>query len=343
MENVKRKNAIRLFITLLVSVILATLVMAYVVINRGVAVEMASDTTVGEEITIPSENGDLRGSFFAATKERSPAVVMVTGSGASTYRWDWREGATGFWRPLTELLQESGYAVLLLEKRGVNGSAGHWEHQSFEDRAQDVKDAIDYLKTRDNVDASRIGIVGHSQGGWIAQLASVQYPDDVAFIVNLAGPSTTVLEQILDDYEGEYIVAGFSSSEIEEKLSKVRRMLGFVDKVSPVLKFGNISHIIRCDAEHISSNLRVPVFAVYAENDELVPPEKNIALLKQGLAAAGNDAYQIHTIPGANHVFKPAEFGTPREALHEVDTSADFFAVMQKFLAWEQELHRAKS
>ncbi len=121
-------------------------------INRGVAVEIANDIAVGEEVTIPSVNGELRGSLFVAEQEQSQAVIMVMGSGATSYRKSWVKNATGFWKPLTEMLHESGFTVLLLEKRGVNGSVGHWEHQSFEDRTQDVKDAIEYLKTLENVD-----------------------------------------------------------------------------------------------------------------------------------------------------------------------------------------------
>lgn len=99
---------------------------------------------------------------------------------------------------------------------------------------------------------NRIGIIGHSQGGWISQLASVLYPEDVAFIVNLAGPSTSVIEQVLDDYKGEYIAAGLSESEINQKLKRHKAILDFAYAVAPVLKFGSISHIIRYDAEYVS-------------------------------------------------------------------------------------------
>lgn len=189
---------------------------------------------------------------------------------------------------------------------------------------------------------NRIGIIGYSQGGWIAQLASVLYPEDVAFIVNLAGPSTSVMEQVLDDYQGEYMAAGLSQDEIDRKLKRHKTLLKFVYAVAPVLKFGNISHIIRYDAEYVSRHITVPVFAVYGENDRLVPPEKNIKLLKQGLEAAGNPHYQIHTIPGVNHSFKPSDFGVPEERLQAVETSADFLEVMKKFVVWEQELHDSK-
>jgi len=88
----------------------------------------------------------------------------------------------------------------------------------------------------------------------------------------------------------------------------------------------------------------VPVFAVYGDNDRLVPPDKNIALLKQGLEAAGNHRYQIYTIPGpgVNHSFKPSDFGTPEKDLQAIETSADFLEVMKKFVIWEQEIHNSK-
>jgi predicted acyl esterase len=69
---------------------------------------------------------------------------LITGSSANSYRSCREKDNTGFWKPLTELLYNEGYTVLLLEKRGINGSAGHWEKQSFEDKANDVKDAIDW-------------------------------------------------------------------------------------------------------------------------------------------------------------------------------------------------------
>jgi pimeloyl-ACP methyl ester carboxylesterase len=322
-----------LFVIIVIS--LTILIAGYAVINRGVKREIANNISVGEDISIQSKNGTIRASLFNNIMEKSPAVILITGSSANSYRSCWEKDNTGFWKPLTELLYDKGYTVLLLEKRGINGSAGHWERQTFEDRANDVKDAINYLKTRNDIEHNRIGLIGHSQGGWIAQLSSVMYRDDIEFIVNLAGPSISVIEQVLDDYEGEYKMAGFSFDRIQRKIKRQRNILEAVKKISPVIQFGNISHIIGYDSENIRKNITVPIFAVYAENDELVLPAKNKKLLEEGLKISGNKKYEIYTVSNADHGFKVFE-----ELSGQLKTSEEFIEAMKRFIIWEKEIDK---
>jgi pimeloyl-ACP methyl ester carboxylesterase len=322
----------------IIGVFLTFLIIGYVLINHGVKRKIANNITVGEDISIPSKNGTIRASLFDNNFEKSPAVIMITGSGANSYRSSWEKDNTGFWRPLTELLHNEGYTVLLLEKRGINGSAGHWEKQSFGDRANDVKDAIDYLKARNDIEHRRIGLIGHSQGGWIAQLSSVMYRNDIECIVNLAGPSISVMEQVLDDYEDEYKIAGFSHNKIQRKIKGRKNILEIVKKISPIIQFGNISHIIGYDSEYIRKNITTPIFAVYAENDVLVLPAKNKKLLEEGLRISGNNNYEIYTVSNADHRFKT--FDISDEKLKNVETSTEFFEVIEKFIIWEKELYK---
>jgi pimeloyl-ACP methyl ester carboxylesterase len=305
--------------------------------NRGIKREIANHIAVGLDVEIPSKNETIRASYFnESILGKTPAVIMVTGSGASTFRESWEPGNTGFWKPLTELFVNNGYAVLLLEKRGINFSKGHWEHQSFEDRAEDVQDAIKYLKTRNDINKERIGLLGHSQGGWIVQLVSVLSKDDVSFIVNLAGPSGSVIDQTLDENEGRLIISGKSKDEIQKKLWYLRNKFAIIKMLSPIIKLGSISNYINYDSEYVRNNISVPVFSVYAENDRLILPEKNKILMEEGLKTAGNQIYQIHIIPGVNHRYVPAEFGTPNEELINIKTSDEFITVMEKFIFWEQ-------
>jgi hypothetical protein len=96
---------------------------------------------------------------------------------------------------LTAHLQKNGVAVLLPDKRGSEKSEGDWHTSSFEDLATDTLAAIDFLKNQNMVDVSRIGIVGMSQGGWIAPIVVSESPD-VEFVISVVGSSVTTYEQV---------------------------------------------------------------------------------------------------------------------------------------------------
>jgi len=67
-------------------------------------------------------------------------------------------------------------------------STGDYASATTEDFASDAQGALAYLKTRKEIDAKKIGLIGHSEGGLIAPLLAA-HSSDVAWIVLLAGPS----------------------------------------------------------------------------------------------------------------------------------------------------------
>ena len=114
-----------------------------------------------------------------------PAVVLITGSGPQ----DRNETLLGH-KPflvLADHLTRQGIAVLRYDDRGIGGSTGEFGTATSRDFADDALAAVAALRKRGDVDASRIGLVGHSEGGLIAPLAA-RNSEDVAFIVMLAGP-----------------------------------------------------------------------------------------------------------------------------------------------------------
>ena len=87
-------------------------------------------------------------------------------------------------------------AVLLPDKRGSEKSEGDWRTATFEDLAEDTIRAIEFVKRQDHFDYSTIGVVGMSQGGWIAPIVATQ-SDDVDFVVSMSGAGVTADEQLL--------------------------------------------------------------------------------------------------------------------------------------------------
>lgn len=140
-----------------------------------------------EEVSLENEAAGVKlaGTFTVPRAPGPhPAVVLITGSGPQ----DRNEALMGH-RPflvLADHLTRHGIAVLRCDDRGFGKSAGNFAAATNEDFVTDTLAAVAWLRTRTEVDAKRIGLIGHSEGGVVAPRAAVQ-SGDIAFIVLLAG------------------------------------------------------------------------------------------------------------------------------------------------------------
>lgn len=154
-----------------------------------------SDKTVhyGATFTYPGGNGP----FVTA--------ILITGSGQQD-----RDETIFSHKPfavIADYLTRNGFAVLRIDDRGRGKTTGEVMKATSEDFAKDVMAAMDYLKTRDEVDPKKIGLIGHSEGGLIASLVLVQRKD-VAFIISLAGPGMKGSDILSDQGEAIMIKEG---------------------------------------------------------------------------------------------------------------------------------------
>ena len=159
----------------------------------GVSLE---DTNYREvEFRNGAQDLDLAGMLFVPEGEGPfPAAVIIHGSGTS--RRD-----NGWYLTLTKVLQDNGVVVLRPDKRGSEKSGGDWRTASFEDLATDTLAAIGYLDTQRHVEVTNVGIVGMSQGGWIAPIVASQF-NKVEFVVSFVGAAVRSDEQLA--YEENY-------------------------------------------------------------------------------------------------------------------------------------------
>jgi len=141
--------------------------------------------------TVTFENGDLdlAGMLFLPEGDGPfAAAVFIHGSGTSRRDNPW-------YLSVAAELQANGVAVLLPDKRGSEGSGGDWRDTGFEDLATDTQAAFEFLAGIPGVDAGRIGVVGMSQGGWIAPIVASRNRS-VAFVVSMSGAGVTTEEQL---------------------------------------------------------------------------------------------------------------------------------------------------
>jgi dienelactone hydrolase len=335
MSSKRKKTVLRIALA-----VLALIIIAGFVLTRPRHAQIDGDIAVGEDVMLTSQGTPLAASLLKPGAEAGPVpgVVMIVGSGSYSYRSSWKPGAFPLWKNISEAFLAKGYAVLLLEKKGVNRSGGHWETQTFRDRADDAVAGVRYLKTRPEIDPARVGVCGHSQGGWIVQLAAAEYPSEIAFAVSLAGPNISVIQQVIDDQANEWRCSGVAEGKVARKSKRLRAKFNLYGAVSRVVKIGYLSRILDYDpeAENVPARIKCPLLAVYGEFDSLVEPKGNIPLLEKGLAAGGNTRYKIVIVPGGSHGFVrkkgicPEQFdGVPRQApeLFEALAAWDPFAL----------------
>ncbi|MGH9413232.1 MAG: alpha/beta hydrolase family protein, partial [Terriglobales bacterium] len=90
------------------------------------------------------------------------AAILIPGSGA-TNRNETLFGHNIFW-VLADALSRHGLAVLRMDKRGIGQSGGDANAATLADYAHDVAADLAFLEKRGDIDAHRIGLIGHSEG-----------------------------------------------------------------------------------------------------------------------------------------------------------------------------------
>jgi dienelactone hydrolase len=173
----------------------------------GEEIEIERLPFVEREVYFSSGELSLRGLLVLPQESDGPVPTLVAVHGSG------REQAVYGYR-LPYLAAAHGMAGFVFDKRGTGESEGDYT-QNFPDLAGDVKAAVDFLRTQPEVDADRIGLVGFSQGGWIAPMAAAQGAPVNAIVVNYG-----VALPVFDEDRWGYVWAlqheGFGESEIAE-------------------------------------------------------------------------------------------------------------------------------
>lgn len=133
------------------------------------------------ELSFTSADGvRLAGSVAIPTRpaEGRPGLVLVSGSGAS----DRHNG--GLFDDLRDRLVAAGIAVLAYDKRGVGSSGGQWPTADVEVLAADAAAALALLRDHPNAVSENVGLLGHSEGGWVALRVAARLATPKHLILN---------------------------------------------------------------------------------------------------------------------------------------------------------------
>jgi len=268
-----------------------------------------------------------------------PAVVLISGTGRNTRDEDvWGHKV---FLVLADTLTRSGFAVLRYDKRGVGGSSGNYDAATTADFASDAEAAVVWLKTQSHIDARRIGVLGHSEGGIIAPAVATS-DKDVAFVVMIAGPCIRgdklfVLQSAMtakaygapDDYiakrkvfDAELYNAIISAPSESAALDRAKAMItrGVANKIIDANEAESLAkddttpwerYFLAYDPAPILARITVPVLVLNGSLDVQVPAKENLASARQALR--NNPKATVVELPGMNHLLQDSKTGAPNE------------------------------
>ena len=289
------------------------------------------DIEQSDRVRFSNGNVRLAGTLIRPSSgAKHPAIVLVHGSGAEN-----RE----YVLPFARFLVRHGVAILAYDKRGVGESTGDWNTASYAELAGDVAAAFDYLKTRPEVDAANIGVLGVSQAGWIMQMAAARIPD-LRFLISISGAGVSPAETTLDQTQNELTAKGMKPPMVgaivglmKLQYEFARTGQGWDEYIAARQKLAaqmgtppdsfpgtpdhpywqTIKRSYFYDPGPIIRQLRLPVLAIFGELDNNIVAEKNQRAWETALKAGGNPDYTLVTLPKANHVLFEATLGSNAE------------------------------
>ena len=238
----------------------------------------------------------------------------------------------------SDYLTRRGIAVLRTDDRGVAKSGGVFATATTADFSTDTEAAVAYLKTRPEVDARKIGLIGHSEGGDIAPMVAARNKD-VGFIVMMAGSGVPGDQMIVAQVVAGNEAAGMSHDQALQAGQMQRKILDLVeqekdetvlkqklrDLLGPGMQDAQFETVYRQltsawyryflthDPAPALRKLTCPVLAINGSKDTQVPPQQNLPAIRKALEEGGNKHFEAVELPGLNHLFQTAKTGAVAE------------------------------
>lgn len=162
-----------------------------------------------QETCFKSDSLTLFADIYTPNKPvKKIGIALIQGSGNSDRSNQWSQA-------FAKILAENGYHILLPDKRGCGKSEGNWKKSSFLELSYDAVASVHHLKDKMNLDA--VGIMGLSQGGFIAPIAASS-DTTIQFVIDIVGASVTLEEQIIHEVTNTAMKNGLEPNEIKEVL-----------------------------------------------------------------------------------------------------------------------------
>jgi uncharacterized protein len=275
---------------------------------------------------------------FPAKKGKCPAVILVWGTGPHTRDEVISKFPT--FKIIADYFNQIGYAVIRIDKRGFGESEGpKGESETVTttaDLESDIRSALQFLKKQPNIDTANIGMVGHSEGAWIAEMIAAK-DTSIRWLALLGSPVISgedirtnqmcanllrlgakpeVVEKVRPQIVRymDFIKSGYVSDSLyyaigrdfllahgvpEKDITKK-----FIDQLLDGFKTPWYQYFLSGTPAEAIKQLKMPVYFIYGSEDEEVTPTTNLLPLLDAIRQSGNTHMSVTILPGLDHFFE---------------------------------------
>jgi len=265
-------------------------------IAEEVMVKTPAGHTLAGTLTLPK---------VASRKQPVSAIVTVTGSGPQDR--DENIGLQGYrpFRQLADALARRGIAVLRMDDRGTAASGGTFKGSTSADFAEDVRAGLAYLRTRPEIRADRLAVLGHSEGALIAPMVAEKEPAlrAIVLLAGIAEPGRTALHfQIKNQIEHN---TKLTPEMRETQIAEIPKRIDAMMAADPWMKF-----FLTYDPAPTMRRVKTPVLILTGSRDQQAVPEQ-VALQEAAFKEGGNKDVTARVLPDLNHLFVQDTDGFP--------------------------------
>ncbi len=291
-----------------------------------------------EELKFTNEKDkvELAGTLTMPSKTgKFPAVILISGSGPQN-----RDEELLNHKPflvLSDYLTKKGIAVLRFDDRGTAESTGDFYSATTFDFATDVEYAVQYLRCRKEIDKSKIGLIGHSEGGLIAAIVASK-DKTIDFIVSMAGSMLRGDKQLLLQKQKIETKLGIEQAQIDKEqniFQKAYKIILNENLNGKELQDTLISYFtpkypenytkelvnkitlpwmitfIRLEPKIYLEKVTCPILAINGSKDLQVSAKENLQVVKDIFKQSPN--ITTKELENLNHLFQECTTGLPNE------------------------------
>lgn len=287
-----------------------------------------------QQTEVKIQNGEiaLAGELISSdSRAVQPGIVIIPGGGPQK-----RDLLQSWWWAY------NGFTVLTYDKRGAGRSMGTSKQASILDLAEDAIAAVRMLRHNGKITKGQVGIIGHSEGGFVAPVVASRLKD-LSFVIALAPSLFAMPQQVVHEVGTTLQCQGFSADDISraktlrDSLNRTVLANGPWPKLASDIQAAEKEKWFRearvttqwkkPSADMIEANrryldfepasfwihVRAPVLAIYGEVDTQIATAESQKSLQSALRKAQHHDHIIQVFPKTNHIFLEADSGCSDE------------------------------